>query len=105
LELGSHFLCRLAWTTVLLFYPSCYHCWDDRCTIPYPAFFSPWFRVSQTFLPRLASNHDSPNLSLPHSLGQQVHTTAPSYWLKWGSHKLFALAGFEPLSSQTQHPR
>jgi hypothetical protein len=37
LEIGSHILPRLAYTVILLFYPSC-HCRNDRCGAP--SFFS-----------------------------------------------------------------
>jgi hypothetical protein len=40
------------------------HSWDDRCTTPHPAFY--WLRWGlMNFLPRLALNHNSPNLYLP----------------------------------------
>jgi hypothetical protein len=38
LEIGSHFLPRMAWTVVLLFY-ACPHSWEDRSVLPLPAFF------------------------------------------------------------------
>jgi hypothetical protein len=47
------------------------------------AFFC-WDGVSQTFLLRLAWNHDPPNLNLPCSLGWQVNTTVSSYCLRYG---------------------
>jgi hypothetical protein len=37
-----------------------------------------------------------------HSLGWQVCITLPSYWLRWGSYKVFAWAVLEPWSSQSQ---
>jgi hypothetical protein len=39
LETESHFLPRLAWTAIFLFYASC-HCWDDRCAHHYDQLFS-----------------------------------------------------------------
>jgi hypothetical protein len=38
LEIGSHFLSRLAWTVTLLFYTSL-HIWDGECAPPHQAFF------------------------------------------------------------------
>jgi hypothetical protein len=39
--------------------------WADRCTLTHPAIV--WDGVLWTFLPRLAWNHDLPNLCLLHS--------------------------------------
>jgi hypothetical protein len=61
LEIGSCFLPKLAWTTILLFYAS-YCRWDDRQVPPCPAVFC-WFGILQTFLSRLAWNCYPPNLS------------------------------------------
>jgi hypothetical protein len=67
LEIGSHFLPKLAWTLILLFYAS-HYTWDDRHVPPCPTFFH-WDGVLQTFfLPRLVWNYDPPYLSLPSTL-------------------------------------
>jgi hypothetical protein len=34
-------------------------------------------------LPRPAWNRDPSNLSCPHCLEWQAHSTVPSYWLRW----------------------
>jgi hypothetical protein len=47
LEIGSHFLTRTSWTSILLFY-TFHSSWDDRCTPICPAFF-PRYGVLQTF--------------------------------------------------------
>jgi hypothetical protein len=47
LEIGSCFLPRLAWTTILLLYASCYS-WDVRHVSPHPTFFC-WDGVLWTF--------------------------------------------------------
>jgi hypothetical protein len=49
--------------------------------IIHPAFFYS-DRVSQTFLPRLAWDHNLPDLSLTFTWA--VHAITPSYWLIWG---------------------
>jgi hypothetical protein len=49
-----------------------------------PSFFSIEMGSWKFFLPRLDWNCISPLLSLPHSLGWQVHTNASSCWLRWG---------------------
>jgi hypothetical protein len=38
LDIGSHFLPRLACNSILFFYASC-HCWNDRHSPPYQAFY------------------------------------------------------------------
>jgi hypothetical protein len=79
LEIGSHFLPRQAWTTVLC------HCWDNH-TPPCPAFIY-WDRVWQSFLFFAHAGlfeHDPSDLSLPCSLGWHVRETVPNYWMRWG---------------------
>jgi hypothetical protein len=49
LEIGSHFLLKLAWTVILLFCASCCN-GDDRCMPPCPVVFH-WDGVLKTFLP------------------------------------------------------
>jgi hypothetical protein len=39
--------------------------------------------ISQTFLPRLAWNHDPPGFMLLNSLRWQTHITLHSYCLRW----------------------
>jgi hypothetical protein len=73
LEMGSHFLPRLAWTVVLLFWASC-HSWDDRRLPPHPALFC-WDRVSK-LLSELDWNLDSLNLSF---LRLQVWATVTGF--------------------------
>jgi hypothetical protein len=51
------------------------------------------------FLPGLAWNHDPPHLSLQRIL------LPLSYWLRWGSHNPFALAGLKLWPSQSQLPK
>jgi hypothetical protein len=74
LEIKSCFLHRWAWTEILLFLAS--HChWDDGWVPPCTIFFCSDRVLQIFFLPRLAWNHDPPNLSLPYSLGWQVYPT------------------------------
>jgi hypothetical protein len=61
LEIGSHFLPKLAWNTVLLFYTSCWT-WDDRDTTM-PRFFLVRCGLVN-FLPGLTLNCSSPSLHL-----------------------------------------
>jgi hypothetical protein len=48
-----------------------------------PSFFPLRWAPMKFFLPKLDWNHDPPNFSLPRSLGWQICTTMPSYWLRW----------------------
>jgi hypothetical protein len=97
-------LSRLAWTTILLLYSSCYHC-DGRCAPPRPAFFC-WDGISQTSFTSLAWNFGPPDLSLPNSSGWQGHVPpCPAYWLRWGLADFFAQAGIELQSSWSQPPK
>jgi hypothetical protein len=43
-----------------------------------------WLKgILQTFLFRLAWNHNPPDLSFLHRLGWQACTSIPNYWLRW----------------------
>jgi hypothetical protein len=83
---GSCFLLRSVCTIILLFHASCSY-WHGRHIPPCPSFSTEM--QSQAFFPGLACNFYHP-VSLLCSMGWQLHTTAPSYWLKWG------LANFLP---------
>jgi hypothetical protein len=98
LEKRSCFLTRPAWTTILQFYISC-HCWDGRSTPSCLVFFLLRWGLAKFLLPRMAWNHDPPNLSLLCIFGWQVHNTTPSYCLRW------VLTNFLPWFSKSQSPK
>jgi hypothetical protein len=70
--------------------------WHMHATVPN---FFPMSWGLTSFFAGLAWNH-YPDLSLPLSLGWQVSSTAPSYWLRWGLVELVALTGLEWRSMQ-----
>jgi hypothetical protein len=93
LEIGSCFLC-----IVILFYASWCH-WNNNHTLPFSAFFH-WgeMRFHKHFA-WVGLKWQSSNLSLPNSLGWQVHATTPSYWLRWGLMKFLQRLALNTLSS------
>jgi hypothetical protein len=79
LETGSHFLPRLTLTTILLAITG------RQVHIITLSFFSIDIESHKTFFAQvgLTWNLDPP-ISFPSSLGWQMCTTIPSYWLRWG---------------------
>jgi hypothetical protein len=128
LETESHFLPRLAWTAIFLFYASC-HCWDDRCAHHYDQLFSVFcpgwpgttiqpISVSQvSMITRMSHWHP---IYFLHYLfiylllcwdlnsGPSPWATPPGLFVmgifKIGSQELFAWAGFDPWPSWTLPP-
>jgi hypothetical protein len=60
--------------------------------------FFPWDGVLKLILSILICKHNPLNLSFLGSLGWQVHTTVPSYWMS-GIWWTFFWAGLKPQSS------